>query len=500
MFTLNNPVIIDLASALVLLGVVNIAWSMFYQFRLSPVARFPGPPLPKFTFLYEFYYEWIRPGQYYKKIHEMHEQYGPIVRVSPEEIHISDPLFYHELFVPSNIRKTNAYTRYARGTGFEGELLYGARPRNLINHDTCIQLDIFDLIATHEGHKIIRDPVENLYSKISSHEPDIMKCAQNFCERLNQYRDMNKHLNLSHACLSLAIDVATTATLLFPSDYLSEPTFNAKLFDIQKSGLVHVPLFAHLPLLARAFTSPFVDFIASFIPELRDWNEKTRRQTFRLELREPAMKLQGRSNVWKRSSIASRIGKLIQQNGIFHVSHTIETVITHLAMNDSQRQSLKDEIELFWKEHPTETSSWFALRQLPYLTACIYKGLRLGASSMKRSPRVFPDDDIIYKELVIPKGTPISMTTYYMHMDPTVFPEPQNFDPERWLKADANPLMHGYLVPFGKGSRACAGQNIAWMQMYFAISQLYQPGGPEIELFESDETDVRLAHGPTKSV
>lgn len=33
------------------------------------------------------------------------------------------------------------------------------------------------------------------------------------------------------------------------------------------------------------------------------------------------------------------------------------------------------------------------------------------------------------------------------------------------------------------------------MQMFFAISQLYQPGGPEIELFESDETDVRLACG-----
>jgi len=31
--------------------------------------------------------------------------------------------------------------------------------------------------------------------------------------------------------------------------------------------------------------------------------------------------------------------------------------------------------------------------------------------------------------------------------------------------------------------------------MYFTISQLYQPEGPEIELFESDETDVKLACG-----
>ena len=33
------------------------------------------------------------------------------------------------------------------------------------------------------------------------------------------------------------------------------------------------------------------------------------------------------------------------------------------------------------------------------------------------------------------------------------------------------------------------------MLIYFTISQLYQPGSPELELFESDEDDVRLVHG-----
>lgn len=50
------------------------------------------------------------------------------------------------------------------------------------------------------------------------------------------------------------------------------------------------------------------------------------------------------------------------------------------------------------------------------------------------------------------------MTTYYMHMDPTVFPDPDTFNPDRWLGAEPDGLMHKYLLPFGKGSRACAGQ------------------------------------------
>lgn len=72
-------------------------------------------------------------------------------------------------------------------------------------------------------------------------------------------------------------------------------------------------------------------------------------------------------------------------------------------MNKHQHQYLKEELTAFWKKHPEEVCSWYALRRLPYLTACILEGLRLGAGSMKRSPRVFPDDDIHYKEWVIPK-------------------------------------------------------------------------------------------------
>lgn len=108
--------------------------------------------------------------------------------------------------------------------------------------------------------------------------------------------------------------------------------------------------------------------------------------------------------MFQRNALTSRLRQLIQQNGIFHVSHTIETVITHLAMNRQQRQNLKDELATLWRDHPEQTDSWTALQKLPYLTACIYEGLRLGAGSMKRSPRVFPEEDIPYKNWVIPRN------------------------------------------------------------------------------------------------
>ena len=72
-------------------------------------------------------------------------------------------------------------------------------------------------------------------------------------------------------------------------------------------------------------------------------------------------------------------------------------------MNAQQRKCLKDEIAMFWKDNPGAQSSWSALRKLPYLSACINEGLRLGTGSMKRSPRVFAHDETPYKGWIIPR-------------------------------------------------------------------------------------------------
>ena len=58
--------------------------------------------------------------------------------------------------------------------------------------------------------------------------------------------------------------------------------------------------------------------------------------------------------------------------------------------------------------------------------------------------------------------TPVSETTYFISMNPDIFPEPEKFDPTRWMKpkpTKANPSgrLDKYLTSFSKGSRQCAG-------------------------------------------
>ena len=140
---------------------------------------------------------------------------GPIIRVTLDEIHISDGPFYHELFVSFNARKTDAYARSAQGTGYEGKYIVPDPSMHTPQVMKIILMsDIFALLSTHDGHKIIRDPVEKLYSKISTHEPQVMGVVKIFCDRLSREKDMGKPFNISYACRSLSLGMRIRATIL----------------------------------------------------------------------------------------------------------------------------------------------------------------------------------------------------------------------------------------------------------------------------------------------
>ena len=63
---------------------------------------------------------------------------------------------------------------------------------------------------------------------------------------------------------------------------------------------------------------------------------------------------------------------------------------------------------------------------------------------------------------------------YVMHRDPRWFPDPQRFDPERWLPEarDARPKFSYF--PFGGGARICIGERFAWMEGVVALATLAQ--------------------------
>lgn len=141
-----------------------------------------------------------------------------------------------------------------------------------------------------------------------------------------------------------------------------------------------------------------------------------------------------------------------------------------------------------------------ALEQLPYLTACIQEGLRLSCGVSSRLQRIAPDEDLLFndgaKQWTIPRGTPIGMTSTLLHYDPSIFPSPTIFRPERWIE---NPRLDRYLVAFSRGSRQCIGINLAYAELYLALSAIFRRYGSAdvrgdgdlgaFELFDTTDKD-----------
>jgi cytochrome P450 len=50
------------------------------------------------------------------------------------------------------------------------------------------------------------------------------------------------------------------------------------------------------------------------------------------------------------------------------------------------------------------------------------------------------------------------MISYFVHMDPEVFPEPTSFKPQRWIEAaEKGQHLTKFIVSFSRGSRNCLG-------------------------------------------
>lgn len=60
-------------------------------------------------------------------------------------------------------------------------------------------------------------------------------------------------------------------------------------------------------------------------------------------------------------------------------------------------------------------------------------------------------------DLVIPKDMIVMIPVYAIHHDPTYYPDPYKFDPERFTDNKIDTRNNYNFIPFGEGPRMCLG-------------------------------------------
>ncbi|KAJ7224125.1 cytochrome P450 [Mycena pura] len=107
---------------------------------------------------------------------------------------------------------------------------------------------------------------------------------------------------------------------------------------------------------------------------------------------------------------------------------------------------------------------------LPYVQALIKEVTRWRCIAPTGFPHASMADDV-YKGMLIPNGATVYANIYAMTTDPAVFPDPDEFRPERFLET-SDPRLLNFDIPFGFGRRLCPGKHVALQTVYISIVRI----------------------------
>ncbi|KAK6849985.1 cytochrome P450 [Apiospora arundinis] len=452
-----------------------------------PLHKFPGPRLAAASFIYEFWYDFILYGRYSHEIRRMHEIYGPIVRINPEELHCNDASFVNEIYP------------------------VGGRIRD--KHQHYLNMNVGPVTITafgsrfHEIHRLRRDALNRFFSKAQmlKLEPKVRQLVQQLCDKMLAWTD--KPIDLAEAYNCLTGDTISSYAFGEPRGFLDNPAGWGKNYKGALEGFTayvyfwrFFPQFA--PLVALA------PYVLDYIPE--DFSEL---------MRELYVTIPGYVRAARRNPKAGTIftdlldsdlppaektearlaadGFSLTGAGAETTANMLTCATFFLLSHPDKRARLEQELARAGVDPEGRELSWAALEQIPYLYGFVQETLRMAHGLSSRLARVARTEDLVYRgegfDCVIPRGTPIGMSAFITHRDAGVFPDPEEFRPERWVTAEGerNTALDKYLLSFSKGSRICLGMNLAICELYLTIAAIVLRVAPQMRLLNENDDAIK---------
>jgi cytochrome P450 len=130
-----------------------------------------------------------------------------------------------------------------------------------------------------------------------------------------------------------------------------------------------------------------------------------------------------------------------------------------LALNPDARERMLSEVDaVLGDRRPTVQD----IPRLEWTTACFQEAMRMFPPAWI-IPRTAVEDDEIDGHR-IPRGSTVLIPIHALHHDERFWPEPERFDPTRFLPPGTRHYHRSAYLPFGGGRRICIGSSFALME------------------------------------
>ncbi|KAK9136185.1 hypothetical protein Syun_015515 [Stephania yunnanensis] len=170
---------------------------------------------------------------------------------------------------------------------------------------------------------------------------------------------------------------------------------------------------------------------------------------------------------------------------------TLIWALSLLLNNPHKLKKAQEELEAQVGNHQHVAES--DIKNLEYLQAIIKETLRLYPAAPLSGPRESIEDAVV-AGYHVPAGTRLIMNLWKIQRDPSIWTNPLEFRPERFLTTHQGVDVWGQhyeLIPFGSGRRSCPGAAFALQVVTYTLARflhefkLAMPNGAPVDMTES---------------
>ncbi|KAJ9227002.1 hypothetical protein DTO271D3_8144 [Paecilomyces variotii] len=447
-----------------------IVW-IIYARTLHPLSKVPGPWLA--TVSRTWYMLQIIRGDMEKTQRRLHEKYGPLIRIGPNEVACASPDAIKKIYrIKDALNKTDFYPVWSNNTfskypdNFTGILdkLHGER-RRIVNH-------VYSL------------------SNVLQSERYIDRCSEVFMQKMKEHTNKNEPFDLG------------TWVQWYAFDVIGELYFG-RMFGFMEKSHDHEGWINALELLTPflcvtgvgpTYLRPLILGSAIAVPgslkalKAIDTVAHAARECVSKRFGEGAVQTEKRTDLLqqlydiyqeKGEKVDFKMGEITQEAwvGLFAGSDTtaiaFRAVFYYLMKTPSAYNKVVAEIdEATEKGELTFPCKYSDAIKLPYLCACIKEAFRVHPSVGLTMARLAPAEGMELCGTYIPSGYRVGMNGAVVQFDKSIFGEDADqYRPDRWLEGDAT-NMEKHMLHFGYGTRTCIGKNISLAELHKLVPQV----------------------------
>lgn len=171
------------------------------------------------------------------------------------------------------------------------------------------------------------------------------------------------------------------------------------------------------------------------------------------------------------SQIAAEVF-IFQFAGFDTSAATLTYAAYELAVNPQIQEKVREEVFRVKKEFNNDLT-YEAIFAMPYLDRVLNEVLRKYPPFTSIFRRVTdPIYEISGTDVVLKKDSLVAIPTLGIQHNPSIYPNPKKFDPDRFLPEEVDRRHSMAYLPFGEGPRRCIGLRFAMMENKMALAKV----------------------------